>query len=161
MKNSNSRPARIAVIGPADCSPAIASIAYRAGRKIAESGAILLSGGRTGVMEASCRGAYEAGGTTVGILPGNDPESANRFVRIPLATGLGHARNAVIVQSADAVIAVSEGYGTLSEIALALKMQKPVYGIGIKTVLEGVQPVQDPEQAIMRIFRENEPDADH
>lgn len=161
MKNSNSRPARIAVIGPADCSPEIAALAYWTGRKIAENGAILLSGGRTGVMEASCRGAFEAGGITVGILPGIDPESSNRFVRIPLATGLGHARNAVIVQCADAVIAVSEGYGTLSEIALAMKMQKNVYGIRTRTTLEGIQLVQDPDEAISMIFRERELDGNH
>jgi len=80
-------------------------------------------------MEAACRGARLAGGTTVGILPGTDRSQANPYVDVPIVTGLGEARNALVVRSADAVIAVSGGYGTLSEIALALKMGRPVVGI--------------------------------
>ena len=81
-------------------------------------------------MEAACQGAKEAGGTTVGILPGNDQHEANPYVDIPIATGLGEARNAIVVRTAEAVVAVGGGYGTLSEIGLALKMGRPVVGLG-------------------------------
>jgi uncharacterized protein (TIGR00725 family) len=120
----------LAVVGSASCDAKTAALAEKVGREIAHCGAVLICGGRGGVMEAACRGARSAGGTTVGILPGTDRAQANPYVDIPIVTGLGEARNALVVRSADAVIAVRGGYGTLSEIALALKMGRPVVGIG-------------------------------
>jgi uncharacterized protein (TIGR00725 family) len=119
----------LAVVGSASCDAETAALAEEVGQEIAHHGAVLICGGRGGVMEAACRGARSAGGTTVGILPGTDRSQANRYVDIPIITGLGEARNVLVVRSADAVIAVSGGYGTLSEIALALKMGRPVVGI--------------------------------
>ncbi len=120
----------VAVIGSATSSPALARMAEAVGREIARQGHVLVCGGRGGVMEAACRGARAAGGLSVGILPGADRSDANPYVDIPIATGLGEARNAVLVRTADAVIAVGGEYGTLSEIGLALKMGKPVVGLG-------------------------------
>jgi uncharacterized protein (TIGR00725 family) len=120
----------LAVVGSAICDAKTAALAEEVGREIACRGAVLICGGRGGVMEAACRGARSAGGTTVGILPGTDRAQANPYVDIPIVTGLGEARNALVVHSADAVVAISGGYGTLSEIALALKMGRPVVGIG-------------------------------
>jgi uncharacterized protein (TIGR00725 family) len=119
----------LAVVGSASCDDQTAALAEEVGREIARSGAVLICGGRGGVMEAACRGARSAGGTTVGILPGTDRTQANPYVDVPIVTGLGEARNVLVVRSADAVIAVSGGYGTLSEIALALKMGRPVVGL--------------------------------
>jgi len=98
-------------------------------------------------MEAACRGAKEAGGLTVGILPGSDRSEANPYVDVVLPTGLGEARNALVVGAADVVIAVGGGYGTLSEIALALKAGKRVIGLGTWEI-EGVTAVEGPEAAV-------------
>ncbi len=148
----------MAVIGSASCSPETAAVAEEVGRRIARRGAVLVCGGRGGVMEAACRGAKAEGGTTVGILPGGDRSEANAFVDIPIATGLGEARNAIVVRAADAVIAVSGGYGTLSEIGLALKMGRPVVGLdtwelhqeGLVAagVLKALTPAEAVEQAL-------------
>ena len=119
----------VAVIGSASCGEEVAALAEAVGREIARRGGVLVCGGRGGVMAAACRGAKAAGGTTVGILPGVDRKEANLYVDIPIVTGLGEARNAVVVRTADAVVAVSGGYGTLSEIGLALKMGRPVVGL--------------------------------
>ena len=121
---------QIGVIGAGTCSPEAASLAYDVGRLIAQNSAILVCGGLGGVMEHASRGARDAGGLTVGILPGNTPNVANPWVDIPIATGLGEARNAIIARCAAGVIAVGGGYGTLSEIALALKWGKNVVGLG-------------------------------
>jgi uncharacterized protein (TIGR00725 family) len=134
----------VAVIGPGD-EPTVA--AAEVGRLIAERGAVLVCGGRGGAMEAACRGAKEAGGLTVGILPGSDRSEANPFVDVVLPTGLGEARNALVVGAADAVIAIGGGYGTLSEIALALKAGKRVIGLGTWEI-EGVVAAEDPEAAV-------------
>ena len=103
-------------------------------------------------MEAACRGAKQAGGTTVGILPGLDRSAANQWVDIAIATGLGEARNALVVRAADALIAVAGGYGTLSEIALALKAGKPVTGLG-RWEIEGVRAVADADAAVETALR--------
>ena len=92
-------------------------MAYEVGRELARRGAVVVCGGLTGVMEAVCRGAKEAGGTTVGILPGHDPAEANPYVDIPLPTGMGYARNAIVAKAGLAVIAIEGAYGTLSEMA--------------------------------------------
>jgi uncharacterized protein (TIGR00725 family) len=134
----------VAVIGPGD-EPTVA--AAEVGRLIAERGAVLVCGGRGGAMEAACRGAKEVGGLTVGILPGPDRSEANPFVDVVLPTGLGEARNALVVGAADAVIAIGGGYGTLSEIALALKVGKRVIGLGTWEI-EGVVAAESPEAAV-------------
>lgn len=104
-------------------------------------------------MEAACRGAQGAGGTTIGILPGDDRASANPFVDVAIPTGLGEARNALVVRAADAVIAVGGGYGTLSEIALALKARKRVVGIGTWAI-DGVEPADSAEAAVEAVLRD-------
>ncbi|HET8820505.1 MAG TPA: LOG family protein, partial [Thermoleophilaceae bacterium] len=104
-------------------------------------------------MEAACRGAKDGGGTTVGILPGTDRGQANEFVGVALPTGLGEARNALVVRAADALIAVGGGYGTLSEIALALKAGKRVVGLGSWDI-EGVERVDTPEAAVAAVLAE-------
>jgi len=124
--NAGRRPVQVAVIGAGDCSSEKASAAEEIGRILAENEAILISGGMGGVMEASCRGAFLAGGTTIGILPGTG--NGNPFLSVRVRTGMSHARNFLVVESADAVIAVGGGYGTLSEIAFALKSGKPIFG---------------------------------
>jgi uncharacterized protein (TIGR00725 family) len=130
-------------MGPAACDDQVAALAEAVGRGIAARGAVLLTGGRTGVMEAASRGARDAGGFTVGVLPGaNAAESPpNPYVELPLYTGLGEARNWVNVCASDVLIAIGGGFGTLSEIALALKARKPVVLLGSWLFeMEGVSP---------------------
>ena len=119
----------VGVIGEGVCSRATARAAEQVGAAIAEARALLVCGGRTGVLEAASRGAARAGGTVVGILPGFSRRDANRWVTIPIVTGMDQARNVILVRSCDAVIAVGGSYGTLSEIALALKLGVPVVGL--------------------------------
>jgi uncharacterized protein (TIGR00725 family) len=119
----------IAVIGGNQCSPQEAQLAEEVGRELAMRGAILVCGGLGGIMEAACKGAQSAGGTTIGILPGDSRQAANRYVQIPIVTGLGYARNLAVVKSAQAVIAIDGSYGTLSEISHALQSGIPVIGI--------------------------------
>ena len=134
----------MAVIGPGD-EPIVA--AAEVGRLLAERGAVLVCGGLGGVMEGACRGAKEAGGLTVGILPGGDRADANPFVDVVLPTGLGEARNALLVEAADVAIAIGRGYGTLSEVALALKAGKRVIGLDTWEI-EGVTAAEGPEAAV-------------
>jgi hypothetical protein len=119
----------IAVIGSGDCSPQEARLAEDTGREIARHGTVLVCGGLGGVMEAACKGATLAGGLTIGILPGDSRRSANPYVQIPIVTNLGEARNVIVVKTAQAVIAIGGGYGTLSEIGHALKNNIPVVGL--------------------------------
>ncbi len=121
----------IAVIGGSQPSPEEAKLAEAVGRELAKQGAILICGGLGGVMEAACKGASSEGGVTVGILPGDNRETANPYVQIPIVTGMGYARNIAVVKSAQAVIAIGGNYGTLSEISHALQSGIPV--IGLKT----------------------------
>jgi uncharacterized protein (TIGR00725 family) len=118
----------IAVIGDSFCSPQ-AKLAESVGELLAQRGATIVCGGLGGVMEAVCRGAKSKGGLTVGILPGQDPSMANTWVDIPVVTGIGEARNIAVVKSAQTVIAIGGGYGTLSEIAYARKNNIPVIGL--------------------------------
>ncbi len=142
----------ISVIGAGSCDKKIYGIAEEVGRLIAEKGAMLITGGLGGVMEAASKGAKEAGGITVGILPGFSKGEANPFVMVPITTGLSHARNIIVVRSADAVIAIAGEYGTLSEIAIALKLGKPVVGIKTWDNIEGVVKVNSPEEAVKKVF---------
>jgi uncharacterized protein (TIGR00725 family) len=119
----------IAVIGGGTCTKEEARLAEEVGRELARKGAVLVCGGLGGIMKAACKGAFSAGGTTIGILPGNKRQVANPYVRIPIVTGLGGARNIIVVKSAHVVIAVDGSYGTLSEIGYALKNGIPVVGL--------------------------------
>jgi uncharacterized protein (TIGR00725 family) len=140
-------PPYVAVVGPGDASADQIATAEEVGRELAQRGAVLISGGLGGVMEAACRGARQAGGTTVGLLPGLDRAAANEFVEVALPTGLGEARNALVARAADALIAVGGGYGTLSEIALAFKAEKRVIGLDTWEI-EGVEPAGSPGEAV-------------
>jgi uncharacterized protein (TIGR00725 family) len=119
----------VAVVGAGVADAATYELARRVGELLAERGAIVVCGGMTGVMEAACEGAKVAGGTTVGILPGTRRSDANEFVDIAIPTGMGEMRNALVVRAADVVLAVAGEYGTLSEVALALKTDTPVVGL--------------------------------
>lgn len=144
----------IAVIGAGTCTPAEAAAAEVVGRLLAEAGAVLVCGGRGGVMAAACRGAKAAGGLTIGILPGVDARQANPWVDVPIVTGLGEARNTIVVRTAEAVIAVGGAYGTLSEIAFALKWGKRVVGLSTWELARAGQPdrtiirAETPEEAV-------------
>ena len=122
-------PAYIAVVGAGDPDDALESLAEEVGRGLAREGAVLVCGGLGGVMEAACRGARSAGGLTVGILPGASRADGNDYLDVAIPTGMGEMRNTLIVRGADAVIAVGGEFGTLSEIAFALKIGRPVVGI--------------------------------
>lgn len=119
----------VAVVGGGLVETDVEAVAEEVGRLLAERGAIVLTGGLGGVMAAASRGAAKAGGTTVGVLPGDDRADANEWVGVAIATGMGEARNALVARAADAMIAVGGEFGTLSEIALALKLGRPVIGI--------------------------------
>ena len=119
----------IGVIGTANHIESMNQLAEEVGRRIAEAGGLLVCGGLGGVMEYACKGAKSAGGTTIGILPGTEKNDANEYVDIPIVTGLSIARNIIIIHTADVLIAVSGGYGTLSEIAFALNLKKPVVAL--------------------------------
>ncbi len=119
----------VSVIGAGDASPEEAGLAEEVGRLVAERGAVLVCGGLGGVMEAACRGARSVGGLTVGILPGYDRTAANPWTDVVIATGLAEARNVIVAASGDGVIAVGGSLGTLSEMALALKLRRPVVAL--------------------------------
>jgi uncharacterized protein (TIGR00725 family) len=148
----------IAVIGGGQCTKVEAKQAETIGKELAKRGITLICGGLGGVMEAACRGAVSEGGITIGILPGDNTKLANPYVEIRIATGLGEARNLAIVKTAQAVIAVGGEYGTLSEIAFALKSNKPVIGLHtwslhkkgheVKSIIEAKDPVDAVEKAI-------------
>ena len=144
----------IAVIGGSDCTPEEARLAEEVGRELARKDAILVCGGLGGVMEATCKGASAGGGLTIGILPGGSRQTANQYVKIPIATNLGEARNVIVVKSAQAVIAIGGGYGTLSEIGHALRNGTPVVGLNTWSLSRNGQPdesiaiASDPADAV-------------
>jgi uncharacterized protein (TIGR00725 family) len=139
---------KVGIIGAGTCSKEVYQTAEKLGSLIAEHGDTLICGGLGGVMEAAAKGAKSKGGTTIGILPGLSAEDANPFIDIPIVTGLSHARNVIIVRSSDILIAVAGKYGTLSEIAIALKLGKPVIGICSWNVSKDMFQTQSPEEAI-------------
>jgi len=141
----------IAVIGGRKAGKALLEEAEEAGRLIAERGAVLISGGLNGVMEAASKGASSAGGLTVGILPHENKEEANKYIDVAVATGLGIGRNILIVRTADALIAIGGEYGTLSEIAFGLQLGKPVIGIRSWDI-RGLVPAYDAEDAVAKVF---------
>jgi len=126
----------ISIIGGADCSELECQIAEEVGYLLGKQDIILLCGGRGGVMEAACRGAQNAGGITIGLLPGQNLSEGNPYLDVAIPTGLGHLRNALVAQAGECVIAIGGGYGTLSEIGIALKTGRKVIGIGTWDVID-------------------------
>jgi len=143
------RATHIGVIGAGDCSRELYALARELGHGIGRNKCVLFCGGLGGVMEAAAEGCYREGGMTVGLLPGNDKDSANPFISIPIPTGLGEGRNLLVVRASDIVVALSGGYGTLSEIALALRIGKPVVGLKTWSGIDGIEYVETPGQAIV------------
>lgn len=148
----------VAVSGPADATADEQSLAEEVGRRLAEGGAVVVCGGLGGVMDAAARGAREAGGVAIGVLPGESRTGASRNLAAAIPTGMGEGRNAILVRAADAVIAISGEFGTLSEIALALKMGKPVVGLGTWELrksgraVEAIMTAASPQEAVEMAF---------
>ncbi|AEA47681.1 TIGR00725 family protein [Archaeoglobus veneficus] len=139
---------QVGVIGSGNCDGELFSIAERVGEILAERGCIVINGGLGGVMEASAKGARRKGGTVIGILPTADKKYANPYVSVTIATNMGHARNMIIVHSSDALIAIGGEYGTISEMAIALKEGKRVVAIQPPVVLPGLIVAETPEEAV-------------
>ena len=143
----------IGVIGAGSCDRATYETARQVGRGIAEMGAALVCGGLGGIMEGACHGAWETGGQTIGILPGPDKSQANSYVSVPIVTDLGHARNVLVVRSSDVLVAIRGGYGTLSEISIALKLSKPVIGLNTWPDMDDVIYVNSPAHVLQVLNR--------
>jgi hypothetical protein len=139
---------QIGVIGSSECSSKTKKLAEEVGREIARRGATLVCGGLGGVMEAAARGAKEAGGLTVGILPGSHAGEANPYIDVVVVTGMSYARNIIVVRSSDALIAIEGKYGTLSEIAFALQLHKPIVGLNTWKVSEEIISLSSPVEAV-------------
>lgn len=142
----------IAVIGSGDASPDACELAFFTGREIALRGATLVCGGRRGVMEAAARGAQSAGGVTIGILPGYDRSDANPHIEFVIATGMGQARNAIVVASSDAIVALEGEGGTLSEIGLAIKLGRPIVALRAWAGIADIAHADDPKAAVALAF---------
>ncbi len=141
----------IGVIGSASDDPILNDLAQEVGRLVAMEGITLVNGGLGGVMAASSRGAKAENGTTVGILPGLNPQDANEYTDIPIPTGLGEMRNLLIVRAVTSLIAIGGGYGTLSEIALALKLDKPIVGLNTWDISQDIMVAADAKEAVAMI----------
>ncbi len=144
----------VAVIGGYDCTAEQAQLAEEVGELLARNGAIVVTGGRRGISEAACKGAKRADGMTIGILPSSDYHEANPYVDHAICTGIGEARNTIIVMTADGVIAFAGKFGTLSEMAFALLEQKPVVSLGSWDVSPVVRKVDSPQEAVTKILQE-------
>lgn len=145
---------RVSVIGGSRIDDATYEIGREVGRLLADRGHAVVCGGCGGTMEAACRGAREAGGETIGILPGEDRRAANKWVTIPVATGMGNARNVLVVLNGDAVVAVDGAAGTLSELGHALDFKRPIAGIDTHPIeLEEYEAVETPEEAVEFVER--------
>ncbi|MGB7789349.1 TIGR00725 family protein [Methanoregula sp.] len=149
---------QIAVAGAADATEAEYKAAYATGALIAQQGGVLICGGLGGVMEAACKGAREHGGTTVGIISGTG--DGNQYLDIVIRTGLGHARNVLVAQSGDVMIAIGGSHGTLSEIAIALKTGCPVFGIASWDI-DGVVKCTTPADAVGLAIKAASPPSRH
>lgn len=147
MKTNVRKKVRIGIIGGAKPSPEFRRTAYKVGRLIAKKQAVLVCGGLSGVMEAAAKGAKEAGGISIGILPGDSLKDANPYIDIPIATGLGYSRNSLVVMNSDVLIAIDGQYGTLSEIAYGFIQEKKVIGMGTWEI-HGITKADSPEQAV-------------
>lgn len=146
------RKSQIAIIGDSNPSAEVLRWAEEVGRLVAQNDGVLICGGLSGVMAAAARGAADAGGLTIGILPSYDAATANGAIGVTIATGLGHARNTLVVSSGDAVIALPGSYGTLSEVALALTLGKPVIGVNAWADIRGVEATDSPGAAVALAF---------
>ena len=149
----------IGVIGASRVDSSDYEAARAVGKGLAEAGVAIVCGGLGGVMEAACQGVQEVGGTSIGILPGAEASSANQYVSLAVPTNLGHARNVIIAHTARALIAVAGGYGTLSEIAIALKLGRPVIAMGQWSEIPGVIRVETAAEAVaqaLAIIRRDE-----
>ncbi len=146
-----SRPV-IGVIGAGSCNEKEEAIAEQVGREIARHGGILVCGGLGGVMQAASRGAKSENGTTIGILPGDNKANANQYIDHAIATGIGEARNLVIIKTADVVIALPGKYGTLSEMAFCKKMGKPIVSLSNWDIADDMEKFDDPIAAVKRVF---------
>jgi uncharacterized protein (TIGR00725 family) len=159
----STEPIHVAVSGGGRADADACRRAEEVGRELARRGVVVVTGGLGGAMEAACRGAKDAGGTTIGILPGDDRGDANPYVDVAVPTGLGEGRNALVVRAADAVVAVAGEFGTLSEIALALRLGKPVVGLGtwelardgrpVEAILGAGTPAEAAELAVAEVLR--------
>ena len=143
----------IAIIGARACDDEVTQIAEQMGCLLAKHGYTIICGGLSGVMEAACKGAKANNGTTIGILPGDNPDDANPHVDIAIATGMGVSRNLIIIRSAIAVVAINGGFGTLSELAFALQLQKPVVGLGTWDVSDHIVIASDPDDAMQKLTK--------
>jgi uncharacterized protein (TIGR00725 family) len=143
----------IGVIGGGDAGEEECAAAFEVGRKIALGKCALVCGGMGGVMEAACKGAKSEGGLTVGVIPGDFKKEANPYVDIPVVTGMGHGRNIIVVRSSDAVIAIGGSFGTLSEIAFALRLKIPLVGIKTWDVSPEIKQAEDPGEAVDMAIR--------
>ncbi len=154
QKNSGS-PCRVpvAVIGGREATPAQLEAAEAMGRHLGRMGLTLVCGGRQGIMEAACRGATGEGGLSIGILPDADPAMANPHVSVPIATGIGIARNALVARAALCLVAIGGGYGTISEMAFGLQFEKKVFVLADGPVIDGAHPCADPDQAADAVAR--------
>lgn len=152
MPESSFNKSIIAVIGGRNAGKNLLDIAEEVGRLIGKNSLIMLCGGLGGVMEAAARGMKDAGGLTVGILPQDEKSYANPYIDIPIVTGLGIGRNIIIARTADALIAIGGEYGTLSEIAFALQLGKPVIGINTWDI-DGVIKAVDAEEAVQKAIK--------
>jgi uncharacterized protein (TIGR00725 family) len=152
-------PPYVAVIGASNATEWELAAAERVGRLLADAGCVLVCGGLGGVMDVAARGSAAGGGVSIGILPGDDRVDASRHLTVAIASGFGEARNAIVARSADAVIAVGGEFGTLSEIALALKMGKPVIGLGTwelgrdDLATDPIVRAETPEEAVEQLRR--------
>ncbi len=144
---------RIGIIGGAKPNEESRTLAFTVGQLIAEKGAIVVCGGLSGIMEAASRGAKQAGGLTIGILPGNSPGDANPYIDIPIATGLGYSRNSLVAMNSDILIAIDGQYGTLTEIAYGNIYRKKVIGLGTWDI-EGVIEAKSAEEAVNLAFKD-------
>ena len=142
----------VAIIGAGKCSKKLRDMAAEAGKYVAEHGGVVVCGGMGGVMEGAARGAHEAGGVTIGVLPTTDRADANEFIQYVIPTGFGEARNAIVVRCADAVLAFPGKYGTLSEMAFALKAGKPLVSVSAWKLGDNIEQVDDPLEAAARAF---------
>lgn len=138
----------LSVIGAGDAPEDVCAMAREVGREIASRGAVLINGGLGGVMSAAAEGARAAGGNTIGIIPTYDRESANEFVQFVIATGMGEARNAIIIASSDAVIAMAGEGGTLAEIGFAKKFRRPIVALQSWPEIEGLHRATTAREAV-------------
>jgi uncharacterized protein (TIGR00725 family) len=155
LQRESGTPSRapVAVIGTRTPTASQGTVAAAMGRLLAQHGVTVLCGGRSGVMEEVCRGVAEAGGLSIGLLPDDEPEAANPYVTVPLATGIGVARNALIARAACCLVAIGGGYGTLSEIAFALQFKRPVFLLDGAPSVDGAQACSDAETALDAVAR--------